>query len=141
MTKESAQKTVYTYGVFDLLHHGHLQQLEEASKLGDRLVVGVFTDDVAAGFKRKPVIPQEQRCALLIGLECVDEVILQDEFAPDKNILRIRPHVIAKGPGAGWNEGSSPCDIVAQQIGAQVIILPYHPGVSTSEIIKRIKEL
>lgn len=140
MNKE-AEKIVYTYGVFDLLHHGHLQELEKASKLGNKLIVGVFTDEVAANFKREPIIPQEQRRTLLAGLTCVSEAVLQDEFAPDKNILKIQPHIIAKGPGAGWTENSSPCEKIAQQIGAQIIILPYHPGVSTSEIIKRIKEL
>jgi len=140
MNKETGE-TVYTYGVFDLLHYGHLQELEKASKLGDKLIVGVFTDEVVANFKRKPIIPQEQRRALLAGLTCVSEAVLQDEFAPDKNILKIRPHIIAKGPGAGWTKDSSPCDEIAQQIGAKIVILPYHPGVSTSEIIKRIKEL
>ena len=59
---------VYTYGVFDLLHVGHVQLLREAKALGDKLIVGVFTDAVAEGFKRRPIIVQEQRVEMLFSL-------------------------------------------------------------------------
>jgi rfaE bifunctional protein nucleotidyltransferase chain/domain len=132
------KKKVYIYGVFDLLHWGHVQQLRKAKELGDHLTVGVFTDDFAAGYKRRPIIPQDQRFEMIKALEFVDDVVYQDEMAPDKILRELRPHVIAKGPGAGWTDDASPCEDIAKEIGAQTIVLPYHQGVSTSDIIKRI---
>lgn len=67
--------TVYSVGVFDLLHVAHVRFLEDAKRLGDRLIVGVHSDEVVAGYKRKPVIPYEQRVEMVASLKCVDKVI------------------------------------------------------------------
>ena len=66
---------VYTTGVFDLFHVGHLEALQKAKALGDYLLVGVLTDEDAASYKRIPVIPYEQRCRILASIDSVDEVI------------------------------------------------------------------
>ena len=130
---------VYTYGVFDLFHVGHLRLLEEAKGLGDKLIVGVFTDKVAEGFKRLPIVPEDQRTEILKNLKCVDEVVMQDELQPDKNLLALRPDVLAKGPGAGWEYGQTlPGSITMDSIGGKVILLNYHGFTSTSEIIDKI---
>lgn len=135
-------KIVYTYGVFDLFHSGHVQLLREAKALGDTLIVGIFTDDVAAGFKRHPVIPFEDRKKVLEAIAFVDRVIEQDELHPGKNILRLRPHILAKGPGAGWEEGEgkAPGTDVIESIGGIVVKLPYHHGISTSQIIEKLQQ-
>lgn len=130
---------VYTYGVFDLLHIGHLRLLEEAKGLGDKLVVGIFTDDVATSFKRLPIVPEDQRAEMIRNLKCVDEVVMQDELQPDKNLLRLKPDVLAKGPGAGWEYGQVlPGSETMARIGGKVILLNYHGFVSTSAIIDKI---
>lgn len=135
------KKVVYTYGVFDLFHSGHLDLLKEAKELGDILIVGLFTDEVAESFKRKPVISLSHRIKVLENIKYVDKVIIQDELHPDKNILSLRPHILAKGPGAGWEDGKdAPGKVSTEKVGGKIVMLNYHHGISTSEIIKKIKE-
>lgn len=133
-------KTVYTYGVWDLLHVGHLQLLKEAKALGDKLIVGVFTDKVAASFKRPPIISEDHRFELIKALSIVDEVVFQDELLPDKNLRKYKPDVLAKGPGANWEKGKKPPGFsVMKDIGGEVVFLEYHHGISTTHIITRCK--
>lgn len=134
---------VYTYGVFDLFHVGHLKLLREARALGSGIVVGVYTDDVAKAFKRKPVIPFEQRMEIVESIFEVDEVMAQREFNPDHNIEAIKADILAKGPGAGWEPEADkvPGQVTIELRGGRVVRLPYHAGVSTSAIIERIKRL
>ncbi len=141
MKKDNQQKTiVYTYGVFDLFHSGHIELLKEAKALGDHLIVGLFTDSVATDFKREPVISFKDRGAMLKHCVFVDELVVQDQLTPDKNILKYKPHILAKGPGAGWDEGKkTPGEEAVKSIGSKIVKLSYHPGISTSEIIKKIK--
>ncbi|MDP2669421.1 MAG: adenylyltransferase/cytidyltransferase family protein [bacterium] len=132
---------VYTYGVFDLFHRGHVELLKEAKALGDELVVGVFSDEVAESFKRKPAISLADRVHMVQHCLFVDKVVAQNDLAPDNNLKKIKPHVLAKGPGAGWEAGGeAPGAKTMQKIGGKVLMLSYHGGISTSEIIKRIKE-
>ena len=138
-------KTVYTYGVFDLLHNGHAELLKEAKALGDRLIVGVFTDEVAESFKRKPLISQDERMALLRELRSVDQVVLQDELDPSKNFVAYEADVLVKGPGAGWEVGKAweaiPGYNTVKTLGKEIHVLNYHAGVSTTELIEKIKKL
>ena len=136
---EKNKITVYTYGVFDLFHRGHIELLEEAKALGDELVVGVFSDDVAASFKRKPVIGLEDRIHMLKHCVFVDKVFVQKDLSPDKILRKIKPHILAKGPGAGWETGKEvPGEKTIKKIGGKVVRLGYHDGISTSQIIKTI---
>lgn len=129
---------VYTYGVFDLFHVGHSRLLQEARALGDTLIVGVFTDNVAAQFKRLPVIPFEQRIELVENHKSVDAALMQDEFSPLKNLATVSADIVCKGPGAGWSPDSHP---ELYQWNDRAIILPYHEGVSTSAIIDYVHNL
>lgn len=140
-TPRKRRTVVYTYGVFDLFHSGHVQLLKKAKKLGDRLVVGLFTDKVVTAFKREPVISFEHRKVILEHLTMVDIVIPQNKLLPDANILRVRPHILAKGPGAGWDDGleTVPGEKSIRKVGGKIVRLPYHHGISTSEIIKKIR--
>lgn len=126
--------TVYTYGVFDLLHTGHVELLKQAKALGHTLIVGVFTDEVAKSYKRAPIIPQDQRYALISALKVVDKVVYQDEFSPQRNLDLLRPDIVCKADGAGWDEQNIP-----KFEGVKSILLGYTNGVSTSAIIERIK--
>lgn len=120
-------KIVYTYGVFDLFHYGHLIALKNAKKLGDRLIIGVFTDRIAESFKRKPILGERDRFKLIQELE-IGEVVYQDTFLPS-----IKADIIAKAEGAGWSKESIP-----QFPNTESVLLPYTGGISTSEIIKKI---
>ncbi len=140
--KKIGPVVVYTYGVFDLFHVGHLQLLKEAKKLGDKLIVGIYTDEVATKFKRKPIIPQAHRAAVVGNIGFVDEVIFQDEFQPNKNLLKIKPHKLVKGPGAGWEKGKNPPGAeVVKAWGGIAKVLDYHDVTSTSKIIEHIWKL
>lgn len=126
---------VYTYGVFDLFHVGHSRLLNEAKSLGDYLIVGVFTDEVAESFKRKPIIPFKERMEIVGNHKAVDQVVIQDEFSPLMNLAIYQPDILCKAEGAGWTATEHP-DFF--QWNHKAVVLPYHEGVSTSEIIKRI---
>ena len=126
-------KIIYTYGVFDLFHVGHLRVLQQARSLGSILVVGIFTDKVAESFKRKPIIPERERREIIKSIYCVDEVVYQDEFSPQKNIDLIKPTIVAKASGADWEE-----DNIPQFKGAESILLKYTEDVSTSRILKDV---
>jgi glycerol-3-phosphate cytidylyltransferase len=123
---------VYTYGVYDLFHVGHLNSLKQAKKQGDILVVGVFTTHTAMKFKRRPIIPFEQRMEIIRNIRFVDEVRPLNNLIPDKWDY-VGCNVIAKGPGAKFE------DLEFDNI--EKVLLEYTEGVSTSEIIEKIKNL
>lgn len=136
------QITIYTYGVFDLFHKGHVELLRDAKALGDKLVVGIFTDKVAQSFKRKPIINYENRKVVVAACKYVDQVVKQSTLAPDDNLALIKPDILAKGPGAGWGENEKiPGEYTMSKIGGKVVKLDYHDGISTSDIIAKIKKV
>lgn len=138
--QQSPRVVVYTYGVWDLPHVGHIRLLKEARALGDKLIVGVYTDKIAQSFKRNPVISQEQRLEIIYALECVDAVVYQDEFLPDTILREYKPAILAKGPGASWEKGKKvPGEDVIKEWHGKVIFLDYHDIISSTEIIKRCK--
>lgn len=133
---------VYTYGVFDLFHSGHVELLRDAKALGGQLVVGLFSDKVATSFKREPIIKYSHRATVVAACKYVDKVVKQNSLAPDDNLRLIKPDILAKGPGAGWEEGErTPGEKVMNEIGGKVVKLSYHDGISTSQIIDKIKKL
>jgi len=142
MKQASEKIVVYTYGVYDLFHRGHLELLTDAKKLGDYLIVGIFSDDIAESFKRKPIITLQDRLEIIRHCKIVDDVVVQYELHPGKNLKKYKPHILAKGPGAGWSEkGKIPGEDMAQKLNIKIIRLNYHSGISTSEIIKKIKNI
>jgi glycerol-3-phosphate cytidylyltransferase-like family protein len=99
--------------------------------LGDRLIIGVFTDSVAESFKRKPIMNQDERLRNLQELGWGD-VILQNSFEPE--ILKsLSVDIVAKAEGAGWSK-----DHIPQYENVQSVLLEYTGGISTSDIIKRV---
>lgn len=137
---------VFTYGVFDLFHAGHLKLLREARALGGYLIVGVFTDEVAASYKRgRPVVPFKERLDIVRSIDCVNEVFAMHDLQPDKALRQLKVDILAKGPGAGWSETEEeetvPGKATADEMGIRIARLPYHPGQSTSALIEKIKAL
>jgi len=128
-------EVVYTFGVFDLTHYGHLIALKKAKKMGDKLIIGVLTDDVAESFKRRPIISQQDRHRMISELELGD-VIYQTELSPTQAFLdNLGVTVITKAEGAGWTNESIP-----KWDNIRSVLLPYTEGISTSEIIKRCRQ-
>ncbi len=131
---------VFTNGVFDLVHRGHVEYLEDARAFGDRLVVGINTDASARRLKgaSRPIMSERDRVAVLGALSCVDLVIPFDDDTPLRLIEAVRPHVLVKG--GDYAVG----DIVGREFveghGGRVATVPLREGLSTSEIVRRIRE-
>lgn len=132
--KEQGRRIVFTNGCFDILHRGHVIYLEEARRRGDVLIVGVNTDSSVREIKgeTRPIVPHEERMAVLAALEVVDYVVPFAEPDPFELISHLRPHVLVKG--GDWDEG----EIVGRDLVEQTVIVPYVEGASTSKIIETI---
>jgi rfaE bifunctional protein nucleotidyltransferase chain/domain len=134
--KSDGRKIVFTNGCFDIIHVGHVRYLKEAKAIGDVLVVGLNTDKSVAMLKPdRPVTPQDQRAEILSSLVMVDYVTLFDEDTPYELIKLLQPDILVKG--GDWKRE----DIVGHDIVKETVSLPYIRGVSTTEIIERIKRL
>src|SRR5689334_18779927 len=97
--KSAGKRVVFTNGVFDLLHVGHIRYLEEARGLGDVLIVGLNSDTSARALKgeSRPLVPQSEREELLLALRCVDAVVIFDEPTADTVLAALQPQVYVKG--------------------------------------------
>jgi rfaE bifunctional protein nucleotidyltransferase chain/domain len=134
--KTEGKKLVFTNGCFDIIHAGHIRYLKEAKALGDLLIVGLNSDKSVSTIKPgRPVNPQDQRAEVLSSLEMVDYVTLFDEETPYALIKLLQPDILVKG--GDWKKE----DIVGSDIAKETYSLPYIQGISTTEIIERIKKL
>ena len=133
------EKIVMTNGCFDILHAGHIAYLEEAARLGDRLIVAVNTDESVATLKgdNRPINHLEHRMALLSALRYVDWVVLFSETTPERLITRILPDVLVKGGDYQIQEVAGSQQVIGN--GGLVKILKFVPGHSTTATIARIK--
>ena len=129
--------TVFTNGCFDLFHAGHVTFLNRCRALGDRLIVGLNTDDSVRRLKgpMRPICTFEERRQVLLGCRYVDDVLGFDESTPCKLIQRLRPDVIVKGPGYQFE--NMPEAFIVKEYGGRVVLLE-GPPISTTEIIARI---
>jgi len=134
--KNEGKRVVFTNGCFDIIHAGHVRYLTEAKKLGDILVIGLNSDSSVSTIKPgRPIIPEEQRAEVLSALSMVDYITLFNEDTPYELIKEIKPDILVKG--ADWDV----TNIVGSDIVKEVRTIPFVKGVSTSEIIKKIKKL
>lgn len=129
---------VFTNGVFDLLHRGHVEYLEEAAMLADRLVVGVNSDASVQRLKgpTRPIVPGEERAELVGALACVDAAVLFDEDTPERLIRDVRPNVLVKG--GDWAINQIVGREFVESLGGRVLSIPLREGLSTSKLIERI---
>ena len=132
------KKVVFTNGVFDLLHAGHVDLLERAKALGDALVVGVNTDASTRRLKgeRRPLLPQTDRTRVLAALAAVDVVVLFDEDTPESLVRLLEPDVLVKG--ADYAEDQIVGKETVESRGGRVVRLPLMEGRSTSAIVEEI---
>ncbi|HZS02955.1 MAG TPA: D-glycero-beta-D-manno-heptose 1-phosphate adenylyltransferase [Chloroflexota bacterium] len=136
--RAAGRRIVFTNGVFDILHAGHVEFLRQAKALGDVLVVGVNTDRGARRLKgeRRPINPEGDRLALVAALDAVDHAVLFDEDTPARLIRALRPHVHVKG--GDYAEAPLPEAEAVHAVGGQVVILPLVGSLSTTAVIDRI---
>ncbi len=137
--RAQGERIVMTNGCFDILHAGHVAYLEEARKLGDRLIVAVNDDASVAALKGsgRPINPLERRMAVLAGLQSVDWVVPFSELTPERLICRVRPDYLVKGGDYRPEEIAGHECVTAS--GGEVRVLNFEEGMSTSGIISTIR--
>ena len=130
---------VFTNGVFDVLHRGHVEYLEAARALGDTLVVGLNSDASVRRLKgpSRPVNPQEDRAIVLGALAAVDAVVIFEDDTPLHLVEALLPDVIVKGGDYTPETVVGAREVVAA--GGRVVIAPLLPGRSTTRIVQRIQ--
>jgi rfaE bifunctional protein nucleotidyltransferase chain/domain len=138
--RQVQKRVVFTNGCFDLMHAGHVSYLREARHQGDLLVVGLNSDQSVRTIKGalRPIVGQDMRAQVLEALECVDYITLFDDPDPLKLIMALKPDVLVKG--ADWEEAQIVGAREVRDSGGDVVRIPLMPGISTSEIVRRIVE-
>ena len=132
--KRAGKKVVFTNGVYDLIHAGHVTLLEKAKRLGDVLVVGINTDASVKRFKgpKRPIASEKDRAKVLAALCAVDYVTFFAEDTPYELIQKLKPDVLVKGGDYAHDQ------IVGRDLVKKVITIPLVPGRSTSAMIRKI---
>ena len=134
-------RIVFTKGVFDLLHPGHIQYLDAASKLGSYLIVGLNSDESVRRIKGplRPVMKLEERLEVLAAFECVRFVTWFDEDTPAETIRLVKPDILVKG--GDWQPESIIGKDFVESYGGRVLSLPFLSGYSTTSILQKISRL
>lgn len=128
------RKVIFTNGCFDILHSGHLEYLQKSKTLGDILIVGLNSDDSVKKLKgeNRPINSQLDRAKLLLGMECVDYVVIFNEDTPYNLIDKLRPNILVKGADYQIE------NVVGKDLVDEVILMDYKEGYSTTKIIQKI---
>ncbi len=138
--RDAGKKLVFTNGVFDILHVGHVRYLQQARELGDALVAAINSDASARALKGagRPLTNEKDRAEILAALGCVDYVTIFDELSPRALIAVLLPDVLVKGGDYSLDQIHGREEVEAA--GGRVVSLPFVEGVSTSAIIERMKK-
>jgi glycerol-3-phosphate cytidylyltransferase len=136
-------KNIYVIGVFDLFHKGHVELLRRARALGDKLIVAINGDEMVASYKRRPFFSETDRLALVTACRYVDEAFIIREYDNKEYIKKYRIDLIVHGDD--WVKESYMEQIKVDEeflVTHKVVLhlLPYTNGISTSALIKKIKE-
>jgi len=139
--RRGGRRIVFTNGVFDILHPGHVRYLCAARAHGDLLIVGLNSDASVRRYKgpERPITPEAERAELLLALECVDAVSIFDEETPHDIIARVQPDVLVKG--ADWAADQIVGRDIVEARGGVVIREPIETGYSTTAIVEAVKNL
>jgi rfaE bifunctional protein nucleotidyltransferase chain/domain len=141
--RAAGKKLVATNGCFDLLHVGHVRYLQAARALGDALVVGVNGDDSARELKGpgRPLNNEKERAEVLGALECVDLVTIFPELRATRFIQAAAPAIYAKGGDYTAETLNAEERNALQKIGAEIRIIPFEKGYSTSRLLERLRDI
>lgn len=137
--RASGHRIVFTNGVFDLLHPGHVRYLQAARALGDVLIVGVNSDRSARALEKgadRPINTAVERAEVIAALACVDATVIFDEDTPYEIVRDLQPDVLVKG--ADWAEGAIIGADIVEARGGNVVRIPLAEGYSTTRIIEGI---
>ncbi len=139
--RRSGRSVVFTNGVFDLLHPGHVRYLQAARREGDALIVGVNSDRSVRANKgpSRPITSEEERAEILAALACVDAVVVFDEDTPDVIVRHLEPDILVKG--ADWAADAIVGRETVEARGGRVVRVPIERGWSSSAIIDEIRRV
>jgi len=139
--QDRAAEVVFTNGVFDLLHPGHVRYLQGARREGDALIVAINSDRSVRAIKgpARPITPERERAEVVAALRCVDAVVIFDENDPGQIISQLQPDVLVKG--ADWALDAIIGRDIVEGRGGRVVRVPLAEGYSTSAIIEKIQGL
>ncbi len=139
--QKEGKKIVFTNGVFDILHLGHLIYLEEAKELGDILVVGVNSDSSVKVNKgdRRPINSEKNRAFVLLGTKFVDYTVIFDEKTPEILLDLLKPNIHVKG--GDYRKEELPETAIVERNGGKVKILSFIDNISTTSIINKIVDI
>jgi rfaE bifunctional protein nucleotidyltransferase chain/domain len=135
------KRLVFTNGVFDVLHRGHVEYLYAARELGDELVVALNADASARRLGKgedRPVNTQQDRAVVVAGLACVDFVTFFDEDTPQELIAALLPDVLVKG--GDYTPETIVGRAEVEAAGGRVVVIPFVHGHSTTDLLKKIRE-
>jgi rfaE bifunctional protein nucleotidyltransferase chain/domain len=137
--RAAGKTVVFTNGVFDLLHPGHVRYLQQARALGDALIVGLNADSSVRRNKgpNRPINPEQERAEVLAGLESVDAVVIFDEDTPAEIIHAVQPDVLVKG--ADWAADQIVGRDTVEARGGRVVRMELEQGHSTTVIVDKIR--
>ena len=127
---------VYAYVCGDIIHEGHLLQLENGKGLGDKLIVGVLTDKAVMEKKERPTLPFRERLRLIQSLSCVDCAVPQDDYSPLKNLMALQPDIHMESASHIGNEY---LEKLKKEFKGRIIMTPYYPEQSSTAIKNKIK--
>lgn len=138
--RAEGKSVVFTNGVFDLLHPGHVRYLQQARRLGDALIVAINSDRSVRANKGpdRPITPESERAEILAALACVDAVAIFDEETPLQIITALQPDILVKG--ADWAADAIVGRDVVETRGGRVVRLKVEEGYSTSAIVAKIRK-
>ena len=138
--KEKSEKIVFTNGCFDLVHKGHIEVLAKTAELGDRLIIGLNSDDSIQKLKGKnrPIIQEQSRAFLLAALSFVDAIVLFSEETPLNLISSLNPDILAKG--GDYEIETIVGHEIVQRNGGRIILIPFVDGFSSTTIIEKIRQ-
>ena len=139
--RRNGKTVVFTNGVFDLLHPGHLRYLQASRRHGDLLVVAVNSDRSVRAIKgeSRPVTPEHERAEMLAALSCVDAVTVFDEDTPAALIQRLEPDVLVKGDD--WKDRENPGREFVESRGGRMEFERFESGYSATAIIEKVRTL
>lgn len=137
---QQGKTLVFTNGVFDLLHPGHVKYLQHARQLGDALVVAVNSDRSARALEKgpdRPINSAEDRAEVLAALACVDAAVIFDQDTPHEIVAALEPDVLVKG--ADWAPGTIVGADTVEARGGRVVRVPVIEGYSTTDLIEKVR--
>jgi D-beta-D-heptose 7-phosphate kinase/D-beta-D-heptose 1-phosphate adenosyltransferase len=138
--REAGKTVVFTNGVFDLLHPGHVRYLQAARAEGDTLIIAINSDRSVRSIKgpTRPITPERERAEILGALACVDAVVVFDEETPFEIVTAVQPDVLVKG--ADWASDRIVGRDVVEARGGKVVRMPVEQGWSTTSIVAKVSQ-